>query len=101
MPSASDRMKVYAKLLDFENYLKNLGVQTDIDSRESCLSETAQKDASLLFGNEVVQRLKYTAIDHNIKLMSVFNNESAFGSLIEAAAEVKDSGKNREPTSIY
>ena len=92
--------KVYAKLLDFENYLKNLGVQTDIDSRESCLSETAQKDASLLFGNEVVQRLKYTAIDHNIKLMSVFNNESAFGSLIEAARSERQWKKQRTYLNI-
>ncbi len=92
--------KVYAKLLDFENYLKNLGVQTGTDSKEEPAGEEAAKDAALLFGNEVVQRLKYTAIDHNIKLMSIFNNESAFGSLIEAARSERQWKKQRTYLNI-
>ena len=92
--------KVYAKLLDFENYLKNLGVQVGIDSKEEPAGEEAAKDASLLFGNEVVQRLKYTAIDHNIKLMSIFNNESAFASLIEAARSERQWKKQRTYLNI-
>lgn len=92
--------KVYAKLLDFENYLKNLGVITDIDRQKPAHTEAPQKDAALLFGNEVVQRLKYTAIDHNIKLMSIFNNESAFGSLIEAARSERQWKKQRTYLNI-
>ncbi len=92
--------KVYAKLVDFENYLKNLGIQTDADSEQACCNEEAGKDAALLFGTEVVQRLKYTAIDHNIRLMSVFNNESAFGSLIEAARSERQWKKQRTYLNI-
>ena len=36
-----------------------------------------------------MERIKYTAIEHNIKLMSIFNNEPAFGSLLEAARSEK------------
>lgn len=77
--------KVYAKLKDFEGYLENLGVQTDISEKPAEITGQKRKDSSLLYGNEVVEALKYTAIEHNIKIMSIFNNESSFGSLIEAA----------------
>ncbi|MEI3518665.1 MAG: hypothetical protein V8R14_04400 [Clostridia bacterium] len=40
-------------------------------------------------GNDVVDHIKYTAIEHNIRIMSIFNNESSFGSLIEAARSEK------------
>ena len=77
--------KVYAKLKDFEGYLISLGVETDIDRKPSENAGEGRKNHSLLSGNEVVEALKYTAIEHNIRIMSIFNNESAFGSLIEAA----------------
>ncbi|MBQ0078787.1 MAG: hypothetical protein KBS66_02700 [Eubacterium sp.] len=77
--------KVYAKLKDFENYLKNMGVETDIKNSPATNIGENKKDFALMSGDEVVENIKYTAIEHNIKLMSIFNNESAFGSLIEAA----------------
>ncbi len=92
--------KVYAKLVDFENYLKNLGINIDVEAVKADACEEAGKDASLLFGVEVVQRLKYRAIEHNIKLMSVFNNESAFGSLIEAARSERQWKKQRTYLNI-
>ena len=48
-----------------------------------------KKDTALLMGNDVVDHIKYTAIEHNIRIMSIFNNESSFGSLIEAARSEK------------
>lgn len=79
--------KVYAKLKDFEDYMVSLGVCTDLTERE--LEPPEEKDAALLRPGEVVERLKYLAIEHNIYLMNKFNNEAAFGNLIEAARSEK------------
>lgn len=81
--------KVYAKLKDFENYLVDLGVETDITKRPAVLPGCSRKDSALLMGQEAVERIKYTAIAHNIKIMGIFNDESAFGSLLEAARSEK------------
>lgn len=81
--------KVYAKLKDFENYLISLGVETDINKIPGRNKARSRKDFALMTGNEVVENIKYTAIEHNVKLMSIFNNESAFGSLLEAARSEK------------
>lgn len=81
--------KVYAKLKDFENYMKSLGVETDIHSFPAHDTGIKKKDIALIMDNEVVEALKHTAIEHNIKLMSIFNNESAFGNLLEAARSEK------------
>lgn len=81
--------KVYSKLKDFENYLVDMGVETDVFKKPSENTGGKRKDTALLMGNEAVERIKYTAIEHNIKLMSIFNNESAFGSLLEAARSEK------------
>lgn len=81
--------KVYAKLKDFENYLADMGVETDICKPGSKHVGDRMTDTAILTGNDVVEHIKYTAIEHNIKLMSIFNNESSFGSLIEAARSEK------------
>lgn len=79
--------KVYAKLKDFEDYLLSLGIQTVLD--RGTLNPPEEKDYALLKPEEVVERLKYLAIEHNIYLMNKFNNEAAFGNLIEAARSEK------------
>ena len=81
--------KVYAKLKDFENYLVDLGVETDIAKPPATSLGRSRKDSALLMGREAVERIKYTAIAHNIKIMGIFNDESAFGSLLEAARSEK------------
>lgn len=81
--------KVYAKLKDFENYLIDIGVETDVFKTAPEHLKKSAADTAVLMGDEVVEHIKYTAIEHNIRLMSIFNNESAFGSLIEAARSEK------------
>ncbi|MDO4545956.1 MAG: hypothetical protein Q4C25_07345, partial [Bacillota bacterium] len=81
--------RVYDKLKDFENYLIDLGVETELTAPPAHISRGGRKNTALLTGSQVVETLKYTAIEHNIKLMSIFNNESAFGSLLEAARSEK------------
>lgn len=77
--------RVYAKLKDFENYMLSLGIETDVFGESGKAAARSKKDTALMMGEEVVEGLKYTAIEHNIKLMSIFNNEAAFGSLLESA----------------
>lgn len=81
--------RVYAKLRDFEEYLTDIGVETDITKPASENVGKKKNDMALLMGNDAVNHLKYTAIEHNIRIMSIFNNESSFGSLIEAARSEK------------
>ncbi|MCH4187174.1 MAG: phosphohydrolase [Megasphaera sp.] len=81
--------KVYAKLADFEEFMKELGVVTELPSDFAAMPHRApfydHKEKVLLEGEDVVDELKYAAIDHNIRLMSIFRDESDFGNLIEAA----------------
>lgn len=79
--------KVYAKLKDFEDYMISRGVSTELDRGWERV--TKEKDSALLSPQEVIDRLKYLAVDHNIHLMNKFNNEAAFGNLIEAARSEK------------
>lgn len=74
---------VYAKLRDFEHYMESLGVNTDLTTDE--MIEAEKKDASLLNTGEVVNQLKFLAIEHNISLMNKFNSETAYGNILEAA----------------
>ncbi|WP_301859624.1 phosphohydrolase [uncultured Megasphaera sp.] len=81
--------KVYAKLADFESFMHERGVVTELPPLfgPSPLrpGSPAQREMVLLEGEEVIDQLKYAAIDHNIRLMSIFRDESDFGNLIEAA----------------
>lgn len=81
--------KVYAKLADFEAFMKEHGVVTEIPDdfawQPKNPPQPVHREKVLLEGNDVVAQLKYAAIDHNIRLMSIFRDESDFGNLIEAA----------------
>lgn len=79
--------RVYQKLHDFEKYMEHLGVSTDIDRTQ--MKRVKHKDASLLRSDEAVERLKYLAIEHNIKVMNSFNSEVSFGTILEDARSEK------------
>ena len=79
--------RVYQKLHDFEKYMEHLGVSTDIDRTQ--MKRVKRKDASLLRSDEAVERLKYLAIEHNIKVMNSFNSEVSFGTILEDARSEK------------
>lgn len=81
--------KVYEKLADFEAFMQEQGVVTELPEPFSLAPEyqpgKVRREHVLLEGKEVVDQLKYAAIDHNIRLMSVFRNDRDVGKLIEAA----------------
>lgn len=81
--------KVYNKLKDFEDYMLEHGVHTDIP--EDLPKERPDKpvpfkrEPVMMHGQDVIEQLKYKAVDHNIRLMSKFNSIEEFGTLLEVA----------------
>ncbi len=98
-------MRVYSKLKDFEDYLLNIGINTDLESEEPRIVK--EVDFALIDGYEIVKQFKYKAIEHNISLMSKLNNEITFTGMIEAARSEWDWKNTRaylnilEEYSIY
>lgn len=76
-------IKVYNKLKDFEDFMIDLGVNTDLTTRD--LRNRESKDPALYTSDEAVRSLKNLAIRHNIDVMNKFNSETAFGDVLEAA----------------
>lgn len=97
--------KVYRKLADFEAYMAELGVTLDLpeDFAQEPLREQVRphREMVLMEGEEVVRQLKYTAIAHNIRLMSIFRSERDFGNLIEAARSEPNWKNLRAYISIF
>ncbi|MEG1584485.1 MAG: HD domain-containing protein, partial [Anaerovorax sp.] len=91
--------RVYAKLKDFEEYMISLGVNTDLKS--SGMTTTFREDPALQSASGVVSNLKYLAIEHNLNLMSRFNSEASFGSLLEAARSEKQWKSIRAYVNIF
>ncbi|MCX7694631.1 MAG: cytidyltransferase [Caloramator sp.] len=81
--------KVYSKLKDFENYLLDLGINVSLDD----LKVTTYKDKcySLMFGEDVVENIKYQAISHNINLMHKLRSEFSLNEILENARNAQDS----------
>lgn len=80
--------KVYAKLKDFEDFMREKGVTVNItDNHGEMLPEPApiKRERALLEGYDVVNQLKFSAIEHNIKLMGILHVDSELADLIEAA----------------
>lgn len=79
--------KVYAKLKDFEDYMVNLGVRTELD--KPALGEERKWEVSLSHGDQVVEYIKHKAVDHNIHIMSFLSDEREFAGMIEAARSAR------------
>lgn len=90
---------VYAKLVDFQSYMQNLGVNTDLTT--SVLEPRIKKDAVLMDLEETIQNLKYLAIDHNIQLMNKLSSEASFASIVESARSEKNWKNSRAYLNIF
>lgn len=89
--------RVYAKLKDFENYMLYLGINLNPDAD---LPERGNKDKvinySLLQGREIIENIKYMAIDHNVNLMYHFRDEFSLDSILQSARSQNDWKSLRE-----
>ena len=93
--------RVYSKLRDFEEYMKEHGVDPSLPDRAEVWpadylftypekTEYEEKEAALLTGSEVIDQIRYRSIDHNIRMMRRFGDPQQFGSLLEDARSETD-----------
>ncbi len=96
--------RVYSKLKDFEDYIKNIGLKTDIDDNfnsSSLPAATKKTYYSLLQGSEIIENIKYLAINHNINLMYQLRDEYSLNLILELARSEGDWKKLREFIRIF
>lgn len=96
--------KVYNKLVDFENYMRDLGVVPELPEVPKAVPKmpvpAGRKDVALLGNNDAVEELKHAAVDHNIRLMNKFYQEEDFANLLETARSEKQWKNLRTYVSI-
>lgn len=96
--------RVYAKLKDFEDYLISLGVKTDVDKEFDISNHkfnTGKLHYSLMYGHEIIQSIKYLAINHNITLMHHLRDEASLNDILEFARSESDWKRLREYIRLF
>ena len=90
---------VYSKLHDFEDYMRSLGVDVNLDGRPE--PPVKLPDISLRSSEETVQSLVFMGIQHNIDVMHRMAAERQFGNLLEAARSEKSWKNVRAYLNIF
>ncbi len=90
---------VYAKLHDFEEYMRAFGVDTTLTLPS--VPTAPAKDAALMEMDEAVASLRYRAVDHNIRLMHRLSHDQLFGNVLEAARSEKAPDRLRAYVSVF
>ena len=93
--------RVYGKLKDFEAYMQDMGIITELNASTTRPGQSSKKYYSLMSGNEVTQNIKYIAIHHNIHLMNRLRDEASLNEIIEIARSEKDANVLREYLDIF
>ncbi len=96
--------RVYSKLKDFESYMNNIGVQTNVVERFQCIEIPAvlkKPYYALMQGTEVIDNLKYLSINHNINLMYQLRDEYSLNLILELARSEGDWKKLREYIRMF
>lgn len=75
--------KVYGKLKDFEDYMVYLGV--DISLKDQLTPSSKDVYFSLMNNDQVVEHIKYFAIEHNIDLMAKLLDDNSFNNILDTA----------------
>lgn len=92
-------IKVYNKLRDFEEFMINLGINTDLSTSTIQMPEWG--DPVLYHSEDAVRSLKHLAIQHNIHVMHKLNSQAAFGDIMEAARSEKNWKNIRAYINIF
>lgn len=79
--------RVFAKLRDFEDFCLENGVNINLIpfSEKKVRAIKKQRLLPLLFGDEVIQKIKHLSLEHSFKLMFQLRNESSINSILESA----------------
>lgn len=90
---------VYSRLHDFEDYMKSLGVDVNLNGHPEKPEELP--DIALRNPEETVRSLVFMGIEHNIGVMHQMGAERQFGNLLEAARSEKDWKNVRAYLNIF
>jgi len=89
-------IKVYNKLKDYEDFMIDIGVETNINMQLPQSFTKQKKYFSLMNGSIITENLKYLSIRHNVNLMNKFRNRSSLNEILETARSEKNSRIFRE-----
>lgn len=83
--------RVYAKLRDFEDFMKYHGVEVDVHKPILTLSRRnpQERHFALQQGTALTESLKFQAIRHNIGLLYTLRHESSLNAVLEDARSTK------------
>ena len=90
---------VYGKLHDFEDYLRQQGV--DVELTGAPCAPAPAKDVALMSPDEMVQSITLLSVRHNLELMHALSSERQFGNIIEAARSAKDWKQLRAYLNVF
>ena len=90
---------VYARLHDFETYMRSLGVDVNLDKKP--VKTPPMSDISLRNTEQIVDSLIFMGVEHNIDVMHRMGAERQFGNLLEAARSEKNWKNVRAYLNIF
>jgi len=90
---------VYGKLHDFEDYMRQLGVDVDLTGQPQL--PAPHKDPALMTPEETLNGLTLISVQHNIRLMHMLSSEQKFGNIIEAARSAKNGNHLRAYLNVF
>ena len=90
---------VYARLYEFERYMRSLGVDVDLDGGPD--QQWQHKDIVLQNKDEINKSFVFFSIEHNIDVMHRLGAERQFGNILEAARSEKDWKNVRAYLNIF
>lgn len=90
---------VYARLHDFETYMRSLGVDVNLDKKP--VKTPPMPDISLRNTEQIVDSLIFMGVEHNIDVMHRIGAERQFGNLLEAARSEKNWKNVRAYLNIF
>ncbi len=91
--------RVYAKLLDFEKYMKSKGI--GVDPFDEMGEPISKKPIVLLGQDEIVSYYKELSIEKNIFLMANLSTEEGFNRILDNAASETDGKVLRSYLNIF
>ena len=74
---------VYAKLRDFEDYMASLGVDVTLQGRH--LPPSPPRDVALMDADQVITAMKFSGVEHNLRLMHRLSDQRSFSAIMEEA----------------
>lgn len=74
--------RVYSKLQDFERYMIDMGIHTDPATITKDHSLNIIKDFPLMYGDDIVDNIKFQAINYNINILKNFSSPENFNDLL-------------------